>query len=333
MTLTHAPHVDDHDPFNTNSPSMHTHVCGHRNVFFPPTTEQVLCGSCLSDLLPPDLRLPAEHDDAPHVGDDPHAQGHERATEPTWEELLGDAPVQQEEVRRQRPEKVIDPDLRASRIREGRYGLTRAEGRRRAEFRKSEDLVGPVPYEGEPAARWSQRVHGFLVGLALRAMRVENITPGPQGPTRTQEPDEATREALEDAVRSMADPFAEAYVTQYRTNSGMWVAARNSRWTTLEEPRRYKTTSAELTYQEWDRAIEKAVARAWVRWDDDYMKNKSEAGRRGGTISTHGSRFTPEMLDDILHFSKSKQAARLGCSVSTIRNLRAQHAYYSSFNK
>jgi hypothetical protein len=196
----------------------------------------------------------------------------------------------------------------------------RREGRRRSAFPKRRSLTFPQPRDfgrdNDETFGWTDALHAHLVKLGLRTMNTRARQRDSQRLT-LQEMQEYHRGGV--LVPMGLEELAEVLM-EHCDDNGPWPWGDTS-----GESRQY---SGETMW----RHCEDAARATIVLWRPDFTRKLSESGQKGGRTSKRTVTFTPDMLDNILHFSKSKQAKRLGCSVSTVTNLRARHPHYSKPN-
>jgi hypothetical protein len=220
---------------------------------------------------------------------------------------------------------VLDENLRASMLRQGKVGLTRREGRRRRQFKLPSELVWPVPYMDQPQAEWRRQQLSFATGLCHRLLKHLDVVPAEDTQPGREAPDaelvEAMTPILYEAVREAAGP----YVVASLPHSGRWL--RDFRGGAGGRTR-FKTTPGVITEDALFKLCETAFIRSWQTYDHEYYKKRSTWGRTGGSISKRPPVKTPDMLDPYLGMTVKEQMAELACSKSMIEKLRRQHAYY-----
>jgi hypothetical protein len=224
-----------------------------------------------------------------------------------------------------------DDNLKASLLRQGKYGLTRREQRRKRKFATPADLAWPVPYHNQPANDYAAKRMGFLVGMAYRIMRAQDLTPGPTSPLERPSIPEGTREQLEDILYAVAAELGEDYIVHQVTHNGKWVTATNktTRKNTGDEKKNsYKTTNGQVTYATLEKEVEHAVEFAWDGWQDDYLTKRSEMGRKGGLISKRGPAYDYTLVRQWDGYSDSIVAEKLGWSRGTVRKARKETQGY-----
>jgi transposase len=118
-------------------------------------------------------------------------------------------------------------------------------------------------------------------------------------------------------------------------------AARPERPLTLAEIENYSPRAEQLAWTLYERVIDEipddyaynneidkqcynAAVFALDVWTPEFMSKLSAAGRKGGSISRRGKAITVDMLLEVEGYSKSIQAERLGCSVSTVARRRRE---------
>jgi hypothetical protein len=220
----------------------------------------------------------------------------------------------------------MDESLRASLLRQGKVGLTRQEGRRKRNFKTAEEArQWPIPYHGQSQEDYRTEQLSFLVGVSYRLMKAHGDLP-PTGTTPgREEVSSELKDKYQELVFQDALEAAGDYVVSELSHSGQWLRDFGG---TAGGRTRYKTTSGEVTYDALWKLCRVAFAFAWDNWDHEYYDKLSKWGATGGGISRRGRTWTPDMLDDILHLTREQQREHLGCSKSTIKNLRREHDHY-----
>jgi hypothetical protein len=282
---------------------------GQTNVYSPPVLSEALTPSCLCYLL-----IEVDLQDACHC--------HELKNTTATPTPLVAPPVHHPLSNRP----FMDESLRASLLRQGKVGLTRKEGRRRAQFKTAEEVrQWPIPYQDQSQKDWRAKQLSFLVGLSYRLMKEHGDLP-PIGTTPgREEVGSELKDKYQELVFQDALEAAGNYVVTELSHSGRWLPTR----TQGEGGRnRYKTTPGEVTYDALWKLCRVAFSFAWDNWDHDYYDKLSKWGAKGGSLGKRGPTYTVDMLDDILHLTRDEQIAHLRCSKSTIKNLRRQHDYY-----
>ncbi|TFD61196.1 helix-turn-helix domain-containing protein [Cryobacterium sp. Hh7] len=79
-----------------------------------------------------------------------------------------------------------------------------------------------------------------------------------------------------------------------------------------------------ITYSNAERIANNAALAVLDYWDESYIPKKRAEGRKGGLTSKRPPKYTQDDLHRTQGLSKAQAALLLGCSESTISNLRRQ---------
>lgn len=250
----------------------------------------------------------------------------------TLQQLLDETSTEALQVEQtERPPFLMDPSEQASRERRGRSGLTAQEGRRRKHFHSTEDLVWPVPWNGQPwrGAReqnvaadprvprsYSSEILGYLNALAFRVMREHGVAPTEPTTLRDVRSSAPHIETVSEMVWTAARKAGAAYLTdEMKPKRG--VANRNGiTW---------DIATGYVTYDWLGQACDAAARFAWERYEADYQSKRSAAGHKGGKISKRGPQYTWANVEPYQHLTKGQQAIRLGVARKTITRIHQRH--------
>jgi hypothetical protein len=223
-------------------------------------------------------------------------------------------------------EPLVDENLKASLLRQGRSGHTHREGLRAKHFQSSADQF-PVAHRWETWEDWSKRLMGYLTGTAYRVMHQDGITPSERLTIAELRGMRPRQEQVAETVLEITYAADEA-LTRYIRWDGPRGQHRGAR---LRRDRQDPTNdthrfTGRVGYDVVERMAERAVFYAWDGWDSEYLSKRALMGRKGGQISKRRPEFTWEHVEPLLHLTKGQQAIRLGVSRKTITRIHQRHA-------